>query len=369
MNGICMCNTAKEIWKTLLITHQSNIQVKDNKIDLLVQQYEQFVISEDKSIDNAFARLNSTITIQPDFDPFLLSSDKEGNPNLDNLEELLDFDIDEVPQTETDLPPLVCKMGKGSRNKKKILENIMYFNGAGPSSSIGTPLTQEEAERRALAHSIRMGYRQYANVAWVIAKCMKRKGAGSQKDSQICCCQFISKIARKSRVLTEEIIRSLSTLVYCRDLDRTTLRELIDSEDRLIPDIPVDDCRATPQQKGYKEKAVIDSGCSRNMTGNKCYLDEYEDYEGGFASFGDGKGRISGKDNIKTMDHWTFDDKLLDESQILLRVPRKDNIYSVDLKSVVPTGVLSYLIAKAIIDDPIHGTEGLVHRDPVRNYT
>ncbi|GJU75487.1 hypothetical protein Tco_1272557 [Tanacetum coccineum] len=98
-----------------------------------------------------------TITIQPDFDPFLLSSDKEGNPNLDNLEELLDFDIDEVPQNGTDLPHWVCKMGKGSRNKKKILENIMYFNGAGPSSSIGTPLTQEEAERRALAHSIRMG--------------------------------------------------------------------------------------------------------------------------------------------------------------------------------------------------------------------
>ncbi|GKB99308.1 zf-CCHC domain-containing protein [Tanacetum coccineum] len=42
-----MCNTAKEIWKTLLITHQGNSQVKDNKIDLLVQQYEQFVISED----------------------------------------------------------------------------------------------------------------------------------------------------------------------------------------------------------------------------------------------------------------------------------------------------------------------------------
>ncbi|GKB34895.1 putative ribonuclease H-like domain-containing protein [Tanacetum coccineum] len=31
------------------------------------------------------------------------------------------------------------------------------------------------------------------------------------------------------------------------------------------------------------------------------------------------------------------DFKLLDESQVLLRVPRKDNIYSVDLKSVVPT--------------------------------
>ncbi|GJU05437.1 hypothetical protein Tco_1121867 [Tanacetum coccineum] len=81
----------------------------------------------------------------------------------------------------------------------------------------------------------------YANVAWVIAKWMKRKGAGSQKDSQICCGQFITKIAKKSRVLTDETIHSLSTLVYYRDLDRTTLRELIDSEDRLIPDIPVDD--------------------------------------------------------------------------------------------------------------------------------
>ncbi|GJX78812.1 zf-CCHC domain-containing protein [Tanacetum coccineum] len=59
---IFTCNTAKEIWKTLLITHQGNSQVKDNKIDLLVQQYEQFVISEDESIDSAFARFNTIIT-------------------------------------------------------------------------------------------------------------------------------------------------------------------------------------------------------------------------------------------------------------------------------------------------------------------
>ncbi|GKB80232.1 hypothetical protein Tco_0947127 [Tanacetum coccineum] len=59
---IFMCNMAKEIWKTLLITHQGNSQVKDNKIDLLVQQYEQFVISKYESIDNAFARFNTIIT-------------------------------------------------------------------------------------------------------------------------------------------------------------------------------------------------------------------------------------------------------------------------------------------------------------------
>ncbi|GJU63689.1 putative ribonuclease H-like domain-containing protein [Tanacetum coccineum] len=147
-------------------------------------------------------------------------------------------------------------------------------------------------------------------------------------------------------------------------------------------------CWDNPQQKEYKEKAVIDSGCSRHMTGNKCYLDEYEDYDGGLVSFGDGKGRISGKGKIKTgtldfedvyfckelkynlfsvsqicdkKNNVLFTDteclvlssdfKLLDESQVLLKVPRKDNIYSVDLKSVVPTGDLTCLIAKATIDE------------------
>ncbi|GKE97404.1 hypothetical protein Tco_0020755, partial [Tanacetum coccineum] len=54
-----------------------------------------------------------TITTQPDFDPFLLSSDEEGKPNLDELKTLLDFDFDEVLQTEIDLPPMVCKCGMG----------------------------------------------------------------------------------------------------------------------------------------------------------------------------------------------------------------------------------------------------------------
>ncbi|GJU53449.1 putative ribonuclease H-like domain-containing protein [Tanacetum coccineum] len=149
-----------------------------------------------------------------------------------------------------------------------------------------------------------------------------------------------------------------------------------------------DDSEGNPQQKEYKEKRVIDSGCSRHMTGNKCYLTEYEDYDGGFVSFGDGKGRIYGKGKIKTgtldFDNVYFctelkynlfsvsqicdkknnvlftdteclvlssDFKLLDESQVLLRVPRKDNIYSVDLKSIVPTKGLTCLFAKATIDE------------------
>ncbi|GJX01379.1 putative ribonuclease H-like domain-containing protein [Tanacetum coccineum] len=103
-------------------------------------------------------------------------------------------------------------------------------------------------------------------------------------------------------------------------------------------------CWGNPPQKEYKEKGVIDSGFSRHMIGNECYLTEYEDYDGGFVSFGDGKGRISGK-------VLSSDFKLLDESQVLLRVPRKDNIYSVDLNSVVSTKGLTCLFTKATIDE------------------
>ncbi|GJS34913.1 hypothetical protein Tco_0533295 [Tanacetum coccineum] len=59
---IFMCKTAKDIWQSLLITHQGNSQVKDNKIDLLVQQYKQFTILEKESIDSGFARFNTIIT-------------------------------------------------------------------------------------------------------------------------------------------------------------------------------------------------------------------------------------------------------------------------------------------------------------------
>ncbi|GJT50051.1 hypothetical protein Tco_0976208 [Tanacetum coccineum] len=70
---IFMCQTAKEIWDTLLITHQGNNQVKANKIDLLVQQYEQFMISEEESIDNAFAKFNTIITSLKSLDESFLS--------------------------------------------------------------------------------------------------------------------------------------------------------------------------------------------------------------------------------------------------------------------------------------------------------
>ncbi|GJU50318.1 zf-CCHC domain-containing protein [Tanacetum coccineum] len=59
---IFMCNMAQDVWNSLIITHQGNKQVKDNKIDLFIQKYEEFIISDDESINCAFSRFNTIIT-------------------------------------------------------------------------------------------------------------------------------------------------------------------------------------------------------------------------------------------------------------------------------------------------------------------
>ncbi|GJS38246.1 hypothetical protein Tco_0563289 [Tanacetum coccineum] len=55
-------------------------------------------------------------------------------------------------------------------------------------------------------------------------------------------------------------------------------------------------------QQDLKDKGVIDIGCSRNMTGNRSYLTDYEEINGGFVAFGGNSkgGKITGKGKIRT---------------------------------------------------------------------
>ncbi|GJY28551.1 ribonuclease H-like domain-containing protein, partial [Tanacetum coccineum] len=47
--------------------------------------------------------------------------------------------------------------------------------------------------------------------------------------------------------------------------------------------------------RALKNKGIVDSGCSRHMTGNKAYLAEFQDFNGGPVAFGGSKGYITGK--------------------------------------------------------------------------
>ncbi|GKF29190.1 hypothetical protein Tco_0095532 [Tanacetum coccineum] len=131
--------------------------------------------------------------------------------------------------------------------------------------------------------------------------------------------------------------------------------------------------QGNPQQD-LQEKGVIDNGCSRHMTGNMSYLTGIEEIDGGYVAFGGNPkgGKITSRGIIKTgnldfknvyfvrelkfnlfsvsqmcdkKNSVLFNDtecivlspnfKLTDESHVLLKVPRKNNMYSVDLKNIV----------------------------------
>nr|GEX23762.1 putative ribonuclease H-like domain-containing protein [Tanacetum cinerariifolium] len=143
-------------------------------------------------------------------------------------------------------------------------------------------------------------------------------------------------------------------------------------------------------QYALKDKGVMDSGCSSYMTGNTSYLSDFEELNGGYVAFGGNPkgGKIFGKGKIKTgkLDFedvyfvkelkcnlfsvsqicdkknsvlftdtkclvLSFKFKLLDESHVLLRVPRENNMYDVNLQNIVPSGDLTCLFAKATIDE------------------
>nr|GEU61832.1 reverse transcriptase domain-containing protein [Tanacetum cinerariifolium] len=98
-----------------------------------------------------------------------------------------------------------------------------------------------------------------------------------------------------------------------------------------------------------KGKVIVDSGCSRHMTGNKAYLVDYQDFNGGLVAFGGHKGQITHKDTECLV--LSPDFKLPDENEVLLRVPRQCNMYSFNLENIVPSGGLACLIAMATVDE------------------
>nr|GEU69616.1 ribonuclease H-like domain-containing protein [Tanacetum cinerariifolium] len=138
------------------------------------------------------------------------------------------------------------------------------------------------------------------------------------------------------------------------------------------------------------DKGVIDTGCSRHMTGNMSYLSDFKEFNSGYVTFGGNPngGKISRKGKIRTgkldfndvyfvkelkfnlfsvsqmcdtKNSVLFTDteclvlspnfKLPDENQMLLRVPRENNMYNVNLKNIVPSGDLTCLFAKATLDE------------------
>nr|GEW54554.1 hypothetical protein [Tanacetum cinerariifolium] len=137
---------------------------------------------------------------------------------------------------------------------------------------------------------------------------------------------------------------------------------------------PLPGCSWKSHRKAAEDEGIFDSGCSRSMTGNKERLDDFHKFKGGKVTFRGGKGRITRKGTIQTpsldfenvyyvkemqqfnlfsisqicdkKNQVLFTDteclvlstnfKLPDKSMVVLRVPRKHNLYTINLNNLCP---------------------------------
>ncbi|GJV76340.1 putative ribonuclease H-like domain-containing protein [Tanacetum coccineum] len=148
-----------------------------------------------------------------------------------------------------------------------------------------------------------------------------------------------------------------------------------------------------------KDLGIVDSGCSRSMTGNKEKLDDFVKIIGGTVTFGGGDGKITGKGTIRTSklnfenvyyveelqnfnlfsvsqicdkkNKVLFTDKeclvltkefqLPENSQVVLRVPRRHNLYSFNLTKIQPERDITCLLAKASSDESTKWHRRMAH--------
>ncbi|GJX88596.1 retrovirus-related pol polyprotein from transposon TNT 1-94 [Tanacetum coccineum] len=283
---IFMCKTAKDIWQSLLITHQGNSQVKDNKIDLLVQQYEQFTILEEESIDSGFARFNTIITSLKALD--------EESKDLSSL--ALDELIGNLKVNEV----VIEKYSEIYKGKKEIVKSIA-LKAKKESSDDETLTSGSDDEEYAIANKILKAKRDLLEKE-ISELNEKIKKLERSKEIEIAC--------KSCEELKSENARLKETQVKFVKFDKSanSLKEMLDNQksssckvglgfdsnkastsgtkpitfvgssaEKGTDGSPIKVCLRTCLEP---DEWIKDSGCSKHMTGNKSLFSTYKAYDG-----------------------------------------------------------------------------------------
>ncbi|GJU03628.1 retrovirus-related pol polyprotein from transposon TNT 1-94 [Tanacetum coccineum] len=327
---IFMCNTAKDIWKTLLITHQGNNQVKNNKIDLLVQQYEQIIISEDESIDSAFARFNTIITSLKALDEgyssknyvrkFLRALYPKWRAKVMAIEEskdLTSLSIDELIGNLKVHEKIIKKDSKIV--KSKVERKSLALKAKKESSDEECSTSGSEDEEYAMAvrdfkkffKRIGRFVRQPRNDKNTFQR--SRDDKNGKSDRKFFRCgdpnHLIGECPKPPRDKNQRVFVGGSWSDTGEEDD-----EKFKNETCLVAHASSEICLGVDLER---DEWIKDRGCSKHMTGNRKLFSTYKAYNGGNVIFGSnlhsniiGKGIISNDslniDNVEHIDNLGF---------------------------------------------------------------
>ncbi|GJX74494.1 retrovirus-related pol polyprotein from transposon TNT 1-94 [Tanacetum coccineum] len=313
---VFMCKTAKEVWYTLIITHQGNSQVKNYMIDFLTQEYEKFSILNEETIDSGFTRFNAIVTSLKSLDPddsrkshvrkFLHALPLKWRAKVAAIEEAKDLatlPLDELIGNLKELP-VGNKGGESSKQKgacynyeieghfasecTKPKENKAFVRKAWSDIEDGDePLNDATClmENKELLRVKKLG-----NDKEVVEPCKKCEALTKEVDYLKC---NVSKLQNKALKFSKFKMSSvvLEDMLSHQKLSQDKEGFRFSKNDKTTSVCLK--CDLLP------DHWIVDSGYTKHMIGNRKLFTSYKAYDGGHVVFGRNlKGKVTGRGNI-----------------------------------------------------------------------
>ncbi|GJZ44675.1 zf-CCHC domain-containing protein [Tanacetum coccineum] len=323
-----------------------NNQVKANKIDLLVQQYEQFTILEEESIDNAFAKFNTIITSLKALDEgfsskncvrkFLRALHPKWRAKVTAIEEsknLTTLPLDELIGNLKVYEEVIKKDFETVKGKKEQSRSLALKVKKEVSDEDSSSSDSEDEE--------------YAMAVKEFKKFFKRRGRfvrqprGDRKTFQRSRNDGYGKSERKCFRCGDpnHLIGECSKPPKNND-QRAFIGgawsdngedevEKTKDETCLVAQAPDEICLGINLEP---DEWIKDSGCSKHMTGNRKLFSSYKAYNGGNVIFGSNlRGKIIGKgqicDNKCKVIFTEHDSEIIKDEKVIGKGIRKGGIY------------------------------------------
>ncbi|GJU98156.1 zf-CCHC domain-containing protein [Tanacetum coccineum] len=273
---------------SLITTHQGNKQVKDNKIDLFVQKYEEFSITDDETIDCAFSTFNTIITSLKALDEsfssrnnvrkFLRAIPSKWCPKVTAIEESKDLSklsLDELVGNLKVYEVVLEKDLESAKNKKENDKSLALKARQVLSDEDGSSSDSNDEEYAMTVRDFKKFFRRrgkFVRQPYDDKKNFRKAKEDKKEDRRCFKCgdpnHFINDCPKNS------FNDQKAFMVGC----------WIDSgDDKEEICLMAYENEVRQKVKLEPDEWIKDSGCSRHMTGNKKLFLTYKEIDGGYS--------------------------------------------------------------------------------------
>ncbi|KAD5961723.1 hypothetical protein E3N88_13196 [Mikania micrantha] len=349
------CKSAQELWNSLKQMYEGSDDVKENKKDMLKQKFENFCQQNNENMSSQYLRY-----VQ------LVNDLASAGVTLDNQDVLRKF-LRSLPKAWNIYSVTIRR----TENLKTLTLGELF----GILSAYQMELDVQESK---VFHSPSGSAALHApinNSPYFARECKAPRNQPATGERQI------------NQQATNQTFNA--NIAEHHDFSDWSFQ----AEDASISNSALMADDSSSSNKGQQELKgnlwIVDSGCSRHMTGNKTLLHKYEPFFGGSVAFGSdpvggyitGRGTITNgkvsfenvhfvkelnynllsvsqvcdqKHNMLFTEHECIVLKpgfVIPNDQILLRAPRRNNMYMLDMSTAAPLSNISCFVSKASLDE------------------